>query len=76
VFSLAKADQLLGVHSAGYPMITYFTQRQFSTLGGYNLGGINATGQIPIMSGMLPLSTILVCFLAIFGNHFQEPGIF
>ncbi|KAF8683192.1 Glycoside hydrolase family 16 protein [Rhizoctonia solani] len=36
---------------AGYPMITYFTQKQFSTLGGYNLGGINATGQIPIMPG-------------------------
>ncbi|CAE6540678.1 unnamed protein product [Rhizoctonia solani] len=36
---------------AGYPLITYFTQRPFSTLGGYNLGGINATGQVPVMSG-------------------------
>ncbi|CAE6396751.1 unnamed protein product [Rhizoctonia solani] len=36
---------------AGYPIITYFTQQQFSTLGGYNLGGINATGQIPVMTG-------------------------
>ncbi|CEL58500.1 Beta-glucan synthesis-associated protein KRE6 OS=Saccharomyces cerevisiae (strain ATCC 204508 / S288c) GN=KRE6 PE=1 SV=2 [Rhizoctonia solani AG-1 IB] len=32
---------------AGYPLIVYFTQSQASTLGAYNLGGINASGQVP-----------------------------
>ncbi|CAE6351177.1 unnamed protein product [Rhizoctonia solani] len=32
---------------AGYPLIVYFTQREASTLGAYNLGGINASGQVP-----------------------------
>ncbi|CAE6487052.1 unnamed protein product [Rhizoctonia solani] len=32
---------------AGYPLIVYFTNPQLSTLGGYNLGGINASGQVP-----------------------------
>ena len=34
---------------AGYPIITYYTELQPSTLGGYNLGGINATGQVPLI---------------------------
>ncbi|KAF5374999.1 hypothetical protein D9758_000440 [Tetrapyrgos nigripes] len=36
---------------AGYPMITYFTKHTLSFRGGFNLGGINATGQVPKMSG-------------------------
>ncbi|KAF9226685.1 glycoside hydrolase family 16 protein [Gyrodon lividus] len=36
---------------AGYPIITYFTRPQMSNNGGFNLGGINASGQIPIMPG-------------------------
>ncbi|KAH7322095.1 glycoside hydrolase family 16 protein [Rhizoctonia solani] len=32
---------------AGYPLIVYFTNPALSTLGGYNLGGINASGQVP-----------------------------
>ncbi|PVF97040.1 concanavalin A-like lectin/glucanase [Serendipita vermifera] len=32
---------------AGYPLIDYFTRPKQSNLGGYNLGGINFTGQIP-----------------------------
>ncbi|KAF5385867.1 hypothetical protein D9615_002551 [Tricholomella constricta] len=35
----------------GYPVITYFTRSELSTQGGFNLGGINATGQIPSMTG-------------------------
>lgn len=35
--------------SAVYPLVSYFTQQQTSTLGGYNLGGINASGQVPEM---------------------------
>ncbi|KAI9065842.1 glycoside hydrolase family 16 protein [Trametes sanguinea] len=36
---------------AGYPIISYFTKHPLSTLGGFNLGGINATGQVPAISG-------------------------
>jgi len=32
---------------AGYPIISYLTESSLSTKGAYNLGGINATGQIP-----------------------------
>ena len=32
--------------SAGYPLISHFTSRSQSTLGGFNLGGINASGQV------------------------------
>ncbi|KAK7444002.1 hypothetical protein VKT23_015399 [Stygiomarasmius scandens] len=34
---------------AGYPLVTHFTSKMQSTKGGFNLGGINATGQIPVM---------------------------
>ncbi|KAF8913016.1 glycoside hydrolase family 16 protein [Gymnopilus junonius] len=36
---------------AGYPLISHFTTRTQSTLGGFNLGGINASGQVPSMIG-------------------------
>ncbi|KAL0578612.1 hypothetical protein V5O48_003403 [Marasmius crinis-equi] len=36
---------------AGYPLATYFTQHEMSFLGGFNLGGINASGQVPTMPG-------------------------
>jgi len=36
---------------AGYPIIHYFTLAANSTPG-YNLGGINASGQIPVLPGM------------------------
>ncbi|KAG6844560.1 hypothetical protein H0H87_005902 [Tephrocybe sp. NHM501043] len=36
---------------AGFPIITYFTKNEPTTQGGFNLGGINATGQIPSMAG-------------------------
>ncbi|KDQ21152.1 glycoside hydrolase family 16 protein [Botryobasidium botryosum FD-172 SS1] len=35
---------------AGYPLITYFTSPKPSTLGGFNLGGINASGQVPVIA--------------------------
>lgn len=37
--------------SAGYPLITYFTKHPLSTLGAFNIGGINASGQVPDMTG-------------------------
>ncbi|OCH96052.1 glycoside hydrolase family 16 protein [Obba rivulosa] len=36
---------------AGYPLISYFTKHTLSTQGGFNLGGINATGQVPSIPG-------------------------
>ncbi|KAI0640797.1 beta-glucan synthesis-associated [Trametes meyenii] len=37
--------------SAGYPIANYFVQYPHSFLGGFNLGGINATGQVPSIPG-------------------------
>lgn len=31
--------------------MTYFTRNNLLSLGGYNLGGINASGQVPTMAG-------------------------
>lgn len=39
------ATTLIGLF-AGYPLISYFLTKKMSTLGGYNLGGINSTGQV------------------------------
>ena len=35
---------------AGYPIITFYTEAHPKTNGGYNLGGINSTGQVPQIS--------------------------
>lgn len=37
--------------SAGYPLVSHFTSAKLSTLGGFNIGGINASGQIPSFVG-------------------------
>lgn len=31
---------------AGYPLLSWILSKQMTTLGGYNLGGINSTGQV------------------------------
>jgi beta-glucanase (GH16 family) len=36
---------------AGYPIITEYTQRHQSNNGAFNLGGTNATGQVPLIPG-------------------------
>ncbi|KDQ12074.1 glycoside hydrolase family 16 protein [Botryobasidium botryosum FD-172 SS1] len=36
---------------AGFPLMTYFLSPKPTTLGGYNIGGINASGQVPVMHG-------------------------
>lgn len=47
--------------SAGYPMISYFTKQSLSNEGGFNIGGINASGQAslhifsPSYKHLLPL---------------------
>ncbi|KAI0321949.1 beta-glucan synthesis-associated [Amylostereum chailletii] len=40
---------------AGYPIISYFTRRQQETFGAFNLGGTNASGQVPDISGKFGL---------------------
>lgn len=35
---------------AGYPIITFYTKNTLNSNGGYNLGGINSTGQIPFIA--------------------------
>lgn len=48
--------------SAGYPLISHFTSPKLSTLGGFNIGGINASGQVRFLTApdflSLGLSTI------------------
>ncbi|KAK7064355.1 glycoside hydrolase family 16 protein [Favolaschia claudopus] len=41
---------LLGLF-AGYPLISHFTAHRLDFFGGFNVGGINATGQVPLISG-------------------------
>ncbi|KIK70822.1 glycoside hydrolase family 16 protein [Collybiopsis luxurians FD-317 M1] len=36
---------------AGYPLASFFTRTSISFNGGFNLGGINASGQVPTMPG-------------------------
>lgn len=36
---------------AGYPLLTHFTEKKPNAQGGFNLGGINATGQIADFPG-------------------------
>lgn len=36
---------------AGYPIITHFTEHKQTNQGGFNLGGTNATGQVPALPG-------------------------
>ncbi|KAI6108451.1 glycoside hydrolase family 16 protein [Pisolithus croceorrhizus] len=45
---------------AGYPMISYFTRHDISLNDGFNLGGINASGQLPSMTndwGLIDVDT-------------------
>ena len=41
----------IDVFTAGYPIITHFTEHKQTNQGGFNLGGINATGQVPTLPG-------------------------
>lgn len=36
---------------AGYPIIAFFTKHSLSNFGGFNVGGLNASGQVPEMTG-------------------------
>lgn len=37
--------------SAGYPILSYILSHEVSHLGGHNIGGINGSGQVPVMTG-------------------------
>lgn len=41
--------------SAGYPIICHFTKGEPSTLGAFNLGGTNSSGQVPSLHGRFSL---------------------
>lgn len=36
---------------AGYPIITFYTESHQTNNGAFNLGGTNATGQVPLIPG-------------------------
>ncbi|KAG8753916.1 hypothetical protein FRC11_006991, partial [Ceratobasidium sp. 423] len=42
-----------GEISAVYPMVSYLVKQPSTTLGGYNLGGVNASGQVPDMGNFV-----------------------
>ena len=37
--------------SGGFPLVSYLTKQKLTTNGGFGVGGINATGQLPSMNG-------------------------
>ncbi|PPQ86654.1 LOW QUALITY PROTEIN: hypothetical protein CVT25_006838 [Psilocybe cyanescens] len=39
------------VYSAGYPIVTHYTEKKQTTQGAFNLGGTNASGQVPELPG-------------------------
>ncbi|TFY73139.1 hypothetical protein EWM64_g10873, partial [Hericium alpestre] len=43
----------------GYPIITYFTKHDLKNFGGFNYGGINASGQVPSIGnwGLIDIET-------------------
>lgn len=46
-----RDSYLISHASAGYPLIVHFTKHKQTTQGGFNFGGINATGQVPNLPG-------------------------
>ncbi|KAJ7071182.1 beta-glucan synthesis-associated [Mycena amicta] len=59
---------------AGYPLISHFQAHPLSFFGGFNVGGTNATGQVPAMSGSIGLIDIATPKNAYTMNSYQSPG--
>ncbi|KAJ7583333.1 beta-glucan synthesis-associated [Mycena floridula] len=59
---------------AGYPILSFFLSGRLSTLGGFNLGGINATGQIPSMAGNWGLIDVETPESALYIKSFNDDG--
>ncbi|THH13369.1 hypothetical protein EW146_g6838 [Bondarzewia mesenterica] len=60
---------------AGYPIITYFTKKSLSTFGAFNLGGLNASGQVPDMPGNWGLIDLDTPEWAYTRKSFAEDGV-
>ncbi|KAJ7783618.1 beta-glucan synthesis-associated protein [Mycena maculata] len=58
----------------GYPIISHFTQHKLSFFGGFNVGGINSTGQVPTMSGNFGLIDLATPQDAYTIDSFYSPG--
>jgi beta-glucanase (GH16 family) len=74
VVLLTLLDLFFSHHSAGYPLISYFTKHSLSTLGGFNIGGINGTGQVPSMAGNWGLIDLETPQSAYTTSSYQDPG--
>ena len=58
--------------SAGYPLISHFMARKPSNSGGFNLGGINASGQV----GLATFHFLLISITPrLDSQHDRELGI-
>ncbi|KAJ7932557.1 beta-glucan synthesis-associated protein-domain-containing protein [Mycena leptocephala] len=59
---------------AGYPLISHFTAHPLSFFGGFNVGGINATGQVPEISGNFGLVDLHTPKDAYTIDSYHSPG--
>jgi hypothetical protein len=72
---------------AGYPIISHYAKRPESTLGGFNIGGTNGTGQVPVVLSQLRLrdndtpasantwrSATGETYNLVFSDEFNQPG--
>jgi len=60
--------------SAGYPVAMYFTRSLMSTNGGFNLGGTNASGQVPSIGnfGLIDLVCLVLLYVCVNRNSVQD----
>ncbi|KAJ6509382.1 beta-glucan synthesis-associated protein [Mycena vitilis] len=59
---------------AGYPIISHFTTHSGSFFGGFNVGGTNATGQVPEMAGNFGLIDLATPKDAYTIDSYHSPG--
>ncbi len=73
---------------AGYPILRWFLKTHTGKLGGFNLGGTNGTGQVPLIPGLFSLidpdtpasarrwnsHTITQAYDLVFSDEFNTPG--
>jgi len=59
---------------AGYPLISHFQTHPLSFFGGFNVGGINSTGQVPEISGNFGLIDLATPKDAYTIKSFQDPS--
>ncbi|TDL27014.1 glycoside hydrolase family 16 protein, partial [Rickenella mellea] len=65
---------IVTLFNPGYPLISHFNKKPASTLGGFNLGGINATGQLPSIPGNWGLIDLDTPQDAYTKSSYQNPG--